>query len=272
MSDPTANADAYLAKFDPAQAGENEPDKGGQAYLDRFDPSVVGQRPNPYDAQSPANELLDSIDPRVNGNGGAPRAPQMSAQDQADRLLDSIDPRVSGWGPPKGSEPIETSAIGAFGRGAERSALPTAGGLAGAAAGAEAGGALGAFAGPIGAGVGAFGGGVAGAMLGGAAIESAQNWAISKLPTGAQSPLGGTQEEQKADWEEHGIAALMGGVAPYALTMSPGFAVKELPASATQIERLLNSRAGQAATGGLVMGGITLGQEASEGQLSDPRA
>ncbi len=44
-SDLSADADAYLAKFDPAQAGENDPDKGGQAYLDRFDPSVVGQRP-----------------------------------------------------------------------------------------------------------------------------------------------------------------------------------------------------------------------------------
>jgi hypothetical protein len=268
----SADADAYLAKFDPAQAGENEPDKGGQAYLDRFGPSVVGQRPNPYDAQSQADQLLDSIDPRVNGSGG-PRAPQLSAQDQADQLLDSIDPRVSGWGPPKGApqEP-ESSATGAFIRSAERSALPTAGGLAGAAAGAEAGGALGSFAGPIGAGVGAFGGGVAGAMLGGTAIESAQNWAISKLPTGVQSLFGGTQEQQKADWEEHEIAALMGGVAPYALTASPGFVVKELPAGATRLEQLLNTKTAQAAVGGTVMGGITLGQEASQGQLNEPRA
>jgi hypothetical protein len=112
-SDLSADADAYLAKFDPAQAGENEPDKGGQAYLDRFGPSVVGQRPNPYDAQSQADQLLDSIDPRVNGSGG-PRAPQLSAQDQADQLLDSIDPRVSGWGPPKGA-PQEPEAEGGLG-------------------------------------------------------------------------------------------------------------------------------------------------------------
>jgi hypothetical protein len=35
MSDLTANADAYLAKFDPAQAGENEPDKGGSPSKNR---------------------------------------------------------------------------------------------------------------------------------------------------------------------------------------------------------------------------------------------
>ncbi len=120
--------------------------------------------------------------------------------------------------------------------------------------------------------MGAFGGGVAGAILGGAAIESAQNWAISKLPTGVQSLFGGTQEQQKEDWEEHGIASLLGGVAPYALTASPGFAVKELPAGATRLEQLLNTKTAQAAVGGTVMGGITLGQEASQGQLNEPRA
>lgn len=267
MSDLNADADAYLAKFDPAQVGENDPDKSGQAYLDRFDPSVVGQRPNPYDT------LLDSIDPARNPGAFEGSRSAQSMQDEVDSMLDSIDPRVSGWGPPKGSQSQDqSSALGAFTRAAERSALPTAGGLAGAAAGAEAGGALGALAGPFGAGVGAFAGGVAGSFLGAGAVDAAQNWAISKLPTGVQSLLGGTQEQQKADWEEHGISALLGGVAPYALTMNPGFETRTLAPDATRLERLLNSKTGQAATGGLVMGGIALGQEASQGQLSQPRA
>jgi hypothetical protein len=62
---------------------------------------------------------------------------------------------------------------------------------------------------------------------------------IAPAPTGAHSLFGGTQEQQKADWEEHGIAALMGGVAPYALTTSPGFVVKELPAGANVFDRML---------------------------------
>jgi hypothetical protein len=226
--------------------------------------------------QDQIDQMLDSIDPARNPSvleGGAPAAPQKSVQDQVDEMLDSIDPRVSGWGPPKGTQQApESSATGAFIRSAERSALPTAGGLAGAAAGAEAGGALGSFAGPIGTGVGAFAGGVAGSFLGAGAIDSAQSWAISKLPDGVQSLFGGTQEEQKADWERHSIAALLGGVAPYALTMNPGFEARELPANATKLERILNSKPAQAATGGLVMGGITLGQEASQDQLNTPQA
>jgi hypothetical protein len=62
----------------------------------------MAERPTTDEVSS----LLDSIDLAHSNvlKQGAPLAPQLSAQDQADQMLDSIDPRVSGWGPSQSRE------------------------------------------------------------------------------------------------------------------------------------------------------------------------
>lgn len=213
--------------------------------------------------QDQIDSMLDSIDPRVSGwgasqpSGGAQPAPVMSDQDQIDQMLDSIDPRVSGWGPPKGAEqPEETSATGAAVRGFERNLPAAGGGLAAGAYGAELGAGLGtAIGGPIGGTIGGIGGGLAGWWSGASAVDAGRNWVVSKLPEGVQSYLGGTEKEQQEDYARHGLAADLGGTAAYALTLRPDV-----------------SSIGRMAAGGLALGGITLGQEAMEGQLDKPRA
>lgn len=218
-----------------------------------------------------ASALLDSIDPSKGATSfegaAAPRAPQASPQDQADQMLDSIDPRVSGWGPPKGTEqPNGSSAVGAFSRAAERSALPTAGGLAGAAGGASAGAEIGALGGPVGAIAGGLIGGIGGSMLGAGAVDAAQSWALSKLPTGAQKFLGGTEDQQREDFEGHPFASILGGVAPYLLTANPGIAARETAEGATGLAKIMGNKYTAAALSGLTMGGITLGQEVVQGE------
>jgi hypothetical protein len=159
----------------------------------------------------------------------------------------------------------DSSASGSFLRGVATGAAPAVGGLAGAGIGAEAGGAATLAGGPIGGAAaggiagatlggmvgenlgypktgaaiggalggvaGAFGGapivgGFAGAFGGGATMQRGQDWLISELPQEWQDKY---NEQMQADTAQHGGARYMGGLAPYALTMSPRVAAKEHP-------------------------------------------
>ena len=162
----------------------------------------------------------------------------------------------------------QSSALGAFGRSAALGAAPAAGGLAGAAAGAEAGGELGAFAGPWG----ALAGGVIGGAIGGFGaswgVGKAQDYAISKMPDGWKDPL---EQQLKNDQAAHPTASFLGGIAPYVATMSPFGAAKGATAAladnATTLQRLAANPITGRLFGGAVMGGVELGQEASQGDV-----
>ena len=215
-------------------------------------------------SDSRSNETL----PMNSWGGASAPAAQMSVLEQADKILSS-----SAWGPPDGTRAAaseaDSSATGAFTRAAERSAAPTVGGLAGASSGASLGAELGEFAGPVGALAGGLVGGVAGSVLGSGAVDAAQSWVVSKLPEGVQNLFGGTPKQAEADWEQHGLASILGGVAPYLLTASPGFAAHEAPEAATALQRIMTNKYVTAAAGGLTMGGITLGQEVVQGEKPD---
>src|SRR5271157_3582143 len=137
---------------------------------------------------------------------------------------------------PQGATPPQTSAFGAFARHAISGVLPALGGLAAAGAGAEVGGEAGALAGAaagsiipglgtaiggaVGGTVGGIGGGLAG-FFGGAQIASTvQGYATSKLPISWQDQLGTSDRQQQIDEQQHPVASFLGGLAPYALTMS----------------------------------------------------
>jgi len=166
----------------------------------------------------------------------------------------------------------QTSAGGAFVRGAERSAAPAAGGLAAAGAGAELGATIGGAitgpAAPIGATVGGVLGGVAGAFGGSAAISKVQDWALSQLPDSWVDKLGLSTRQEQLDQEYHPTASFLGGLAPYALTMKPGFSMasKALPENATAWQKLLANPVTARVFGGAMMGGMEAGQEVSQGQ------
>ena len=197
---------------------------------------------------------FDQIDPNEKEVGYAQTAPAQNA-------FDSIDPNAP--------EAPESSASGAFFRGAERSAIPALGSLPAIGAGAEAGAAAGATVGPIGAAVGGLVGGVAGGFLGSTALSSAQDWALSKLPDSWREAIGLDDRQEKIDAAAHGTASFIGGLAPYALTMKPGGwekAVKDLPPNATAFQRIANNPVTARIFGGALMGGMELGQEVGEGE------
>jgi hypothetical protein len=161
--------------------------------------------------------------------------------------------------------PQETSAFGSAARGAERSLLPAAGSLAAAGTGAELGGALGSALGPVGTVVGTAAGGIGGAIAGGKAVEAAQNWVLSKLPSGFVDAFGLDEAKERLDQQEHPVASFVGGLVPYAVTMSPGAVAKTaLPENATALQRLMSNPVTARLFGGGVMGGMEL-----TGELED---
>lgn len=161
----------------------------------------------------------------------------------------------------------QSSALGAFGRGAALGVVPAAGGLAGAGAGAEAGAAIGAFGGPVVAAIGGVAGGLIGGFGGGYAAEKAQDAALSALPDDWEESI---NSQRRADQEQHPVASFLGGMAPYAVTMRPGgFAKAALPENATALQRIMAHPVTARVFGGAVMGGMEAGQEIGGGESPD---
>ncbi|MDE3023098.1 MAG: hypothetical protein KGI54_14830 [Pseudomonadota bacterium] len=159
-------------------------------------------------------------------------------------------PSTDGWstvGTTSPQQPTST-ALGAFGRGAETSALPTLGGLAAFTPGMEAGGAAGlAIGGPPGALIGGLAGGLATSMGAGYAVDKLQQYLLNKFP-GAAKALGISQPQLQADVQQHPYAAFAGGLAPQALALRPS------------LEALTTAKGLIGAGAGAVIGG---GQEAA---------
>lgn len=162
------------------------------------------------------------------------------------------------------------TATGAFVRGAERAALPVAGGLAAGGTGAAIFGGIGSAAGPVGTAIGGIGGFLLGGIGGSYAVSAAQDWALSKLPDSWREAIGQDDRQQKLDQEHHGTAAFMGGLLPYALTLKPtAKGLIDLPANATTLQRILANPVTARVFGGTMMGGMELAQEAGHGQSPD---
>jgi hypothetical protein len=163
--------------------------------------------------------------------------------------------------------PDQSSAVGAFSRAAVRGALPSLGGLGASGFGAEAGGLLGSGFGGVGRLIGSIGGAVVGGFAGSAAIEKAQQWGLSKLPDSWVEALGQDDRQQRIDQTEHPVASFLGGLAPYALSLTPGSAPKvALAENATAFQRIMANPATARVFGGAAMGGMELGQELIGGE------
>ena len=186
------------------------------------------------------------------------------ADDPFGDVPDFDAPHAAPDAPDKASDPFgfvpdfdapKTSATGAFVHAAEREAVPAAGGLAAAGLGAAAGTAV---AGPIGTLV----GGALGFIGGSWGASTAQDYALSKAPDSWVEALGQDDRQRKLEQEQHPYATFIGGMAPYALTMTPfNAALKELPENATTLQRLLADPKTARVFGGAAMGGMELGQE-----------
>jgi hypothetical protein len=172
-----------------------------------------------------------------------------------------------------------SSTLGSFARKALRSVIPFAAGLAaageGASAGAKVGGAIGEFFEPVGGGVpGALVGGLVGGfagMMGGSYVgERAQDYGLSKLPDSWVESLGQDDRQQRLDQEQHPYASLLGGLAPFALTMTPfGEARAGLKTlgNTTALQRIMSNPMTSRVFSGALMGGMELGQEAAQGDV-----
>lgn len=159
-----------------------------------------------------------------------------------------------GWqksNPPPGLTPDQSSTLGSFARGAERAALPTAGGLAafgpGFAGGATLGGMVGGPFAPITGAVGGLIGGAATSLGAGYVVNKAQDYLLNQFPETAKA-LGLSPEQQQADVQQHPIASELGQLAPQALALRPS------------LKNLMSAKGLVKAGMGAVIGG---GQEAA---------
>jgi len=171
---------------------------------------------------------------------------------------------------PQPTRAPETSEAGAFLHGAERSAIPALASLATAGAVAELGG-VGGFAvgGPVGAAIGGVAGGLIGGIGGQIAVDAAQTWALSQLPEDWQDALGQSEKQRRAEEILHPNASFLGGLVPFALTMSPRIVAGALPQNATALQRIMANPATSRVFSGALMGGMELGNEAMSGQSPD---
>src|SRR6202021_1206682 len=70
--------------------------------------------------------------------------------------------------------------------------------------------------------------------------------------------------QQRIDQQYHPTASFLGGMLPYLLTMKPGSWVREvgdLPKDATTLQRIMKNPATAHIFGGVVVGGLEVGQE-----------
>jgi hypothetical protein len=163
---------------------------------------------------------------------------------------------------------------GALLRSTTRGALPAYGGWAAAGAGLEAGAAAGLLTGPaapIAEPVLSIAGAVVGGIYGSRVVESVQNWALKQLPDSWTEALGQSDRQQKLDQETQGTASFLGGMLPYTLAMRPGAAtpLASLPENPTALHRLMANPVTARLFGGVVQGGMELGNEVVSGQSPD---
>ena len=168
---------------------------------------------------------------------------------------------------PEVPEPEEqSSTFGSAARGFERGVLPSLAGIAGGMA-------TGAAAGSAFPGLGTLGGAIIGGIGGigtGYGTSVAQDYALSKAPESWQDALGGTEEQQRLDREQHPYASFVGGMLPFAITMRPGgFAKPEGYEQLTNFQKMLAHPVTSRLFGGSVVGGVELGQELLSGEKPD---
>lgn len=212
------------------------------------------------DALAPQNEdekhyalLFEGIAGNDNKSAPEPSSPGPGENDDERPYRQMFDD-IAGVEQPK-----ETSTGQALGLGAGMGAIPAAGSLAGAGAGAQAGfigGGL--VGGPVGAAVGAFAGGVAGGFGGGYLAGEAQQAAIDRLPADWKDPL--LNKVAKAQ-KEHPYASFIGGLVPFALTMSPYAAAGKVSEGATALDRLMANPTTARLFSGGIAGGLQIGQD-----------
>lgn len=179
------------------------------------------------------------------------------------------------------NQPVETGAGGAFMHHAERGLVPSLTGMAGAGMGAAVGTELGgtagfAVAGPIGVIpggiVGALGGGLAGFMGGAQAMSSAQDWLIKQMPESWQELLGQSEKQRAAEETQQPIASQIGELAPFVITMRPGFGgiPAAVPENASVLRRIWASPMTSHLLSGGLQGGTEAISEVAAGEKPDP--
>lgn len=230
---------------------------------------------NPFDLINDDGSLKNGVDPF--GKGGENPWPYAEAGKQSSNPFDFVnDNGTIRAGGAFAEDPIgpfpppapQSSMAGAFGSHAAMGAVPAVGALAVGEAGATIGAAVGSvFPGP-GTVIGGIVGGLAGAIGGGISAGAAQDYALGKVAPDWKDGLDQTLALQE---QQHPYASFIGGLAPYAITMSPTGIAKgsAIPANATAWQRLAANPVTARAFSGAIQGGMELGNEYVAGQSPD---
>jgi len=131
-----------------------------------------------------------------------------------------------------------TSAVGAFGRSAQREAAPALAGLAAFVPGFKTGAALTGLAtlNPILSVVGGLVGGVAATVITSSAVKKGQDALVGSLSEETQKTIGMDKAQESLDTKQHPYATAAGSFAPHALAFRPGMASKLDPVVGAAVE------------------------------------
>lgn len=174
-----------------------------------------------------------------------------------------------------GDEPApapDTNPVTEFFRSANRNLAPALASIPAMGAGAEIGAAIGAATGPaapLAAPVLGIGGAIVGGIAGQQAVSAAQDWLIDQLPDSWQKFIGQSKEQVAKGQEQQPIASFAGSLAPFAITMRPGWG-SGAPATNTAIARIMASTVTSHVVSGALQGGMETATEAHAGEPLDP--
>lgn len=224
-----------------------------------------------FAAKIPYQETRDYVGRVVPvATSAAPPAQDGPPDDLIQPPPDLIPPPVAGK-----KKPIDTTALGTFIHGAERGALPAAGGYAGMLPGAGLGAALVSMIPVIGETgvaniVGGLVGGGLGAYFGADAVAGVQKRVMDALPDSVKKLVGQDAAQQQAESQQHPYAEFAGELAPNLALVRPGAIAQVADEGASTVQKLLGHPVTARGVGATLMGGQEAGQEeANEGHI-DP--
>lgn len=225
---------------------------------------------------APSSNIFDQYAGDVAPAAPAPPAAMEPAAPSPEPVVQDNQPKPAGglfdeYAEDVGDEKVST--FGAFARGAEKGVVPAAASLVGAGAGGAGAVAVGAMFGTTVGPWGTLAGAVAGGIAAGYGGSYLQNLALSHMPDSWKDPLGLDDRTARLDAAQHGTASFLGGLVPFAVTMTPTSAPAALPKNATAIQQIMAHPATSRVFGGAFNGGVQMAQdEISEGHIDWKRA
>ena len=195
-----------------------------------------------------------------------PKSAVPAPTEASGNVFDQFDKQANVFDQFDKSSDGESTATGAFVRGAAKGVVPAAAALPAIGFGATLGAEAGAVGGPIGSLVGGLAGGLVGGAAGGVLGSAVQDFALSYVPDDVKKKMGLDDEQAILDESRHPYASQIGGLTPFLVTARP-WAAPSTASIATTLTKRAGSEVLQRGFSGALMGGWEGANEAYHGNV-----